>query len=49
MGVMRKLLLLLVVLVVLGLLGGVVALAVWEPPAPTQPMEKTIPNDRFKS
>ena len=49
MGVMRKLLLLLVVLVVLGLIGGVVALAVWEPPVPTQPMEKTVPNDRLKT
>ena len=46
---MRKLLFFLVVLIVVGLLGGVVTLAVWEPPAPTQPMEKTIPNDRFKS
>lgn len=38
----------LIALVLLLLVGGAVALATWEMPAPTAPREKTIPNDRFR-
>ena len=41
---MFKILALLIVVVVVG---GGVFLATWEIPAPTQQVEKTIPNDRF--
>lgn len=34
-------------LVAIILVGGAVFLATWDIPAPTQQVEKTIPNDRF--
>jgi len=37
----------LIVLVVVAIAGGVVFLATWDIPAPTHPVEKVIPNDRF--
>ncbi len=36
-----------VAVVILVVAGGAVFLANWEIPAPSQPIEKTIPNDRF--
>ena len=45
---MRNLVLLLVVLLILIILGGVVALALWEPEPPTAPMEKVIPNEKLQ-
>lgn len=44
---MRKSLLVLVLAVVVLVGGGLVFLATWDIPPPTQPMEKVIPNDRF--
>lgn len=38
----------LVVLVLFLFVGGAVALATWDMPAPTAPREKTISNDRFR-
>lgn len=35
-------------LVVILLVGGAVFLATWEIPAPSEQIEKTIPNDRFE-
>jgi hypothetical protein len=36
------------ILVIAALLIGVVGLAVWDPPAPSAQIEKTIPNERFQ-
>jgi hypothetical protein len=36
------------IVVVAALLIGVVGLAVWDPPAPSAQIEKTIPNERFQ-
>jgi hypothetical protein len=44
---MRRFLLGLFVIVVLVLVGGFAFLATWTAPAPTQTMEKPIPNDRL--
>jgi hypothetical protein len=37
----------LILIVVVVLAGGAVFLATWDIPAPTHPVEKVIPNDRF--
>jgi hypothetical protein len=37
----------LVVVVILAVLGGAVFLALWNPPAPTAPVEKVVPDARF--
>jgi len=44
---MKKLVGAVVALVLLVMAGGAVFLANWEIPAPLQPVEKAIPNDRF--
>jgi hypothetical protein len=44
---MGKLTVALVVVVVLALLGGGLFLAVWNPPAPSRPIEKVLPDARF--
>ena len=44
---MRRILFGLFLIVVLILVGGFAFLATWSIPAPTQPMEKPIPNDRL--
>jgi hypothetical protein len=44
---MGRLTLWLVIIVVLLLLGGAVFLALWNPPAPSTPVEKVLPNERF--
>ncbi len=38
----------LIVLVLILLVGGAVALATWDMPAPTAIREKVIPNERFR-
>lgn len=38
----------LIVLVLVLIVGGAVALATWEMPAPAATREKVIPNDRFR-
>lgn len=38
----------LILLVLLLLIGGTVALATWDMPAPTATREKVIPNERFR-
>lgn len=38
----------LIALVVVLVIGGAVALATWDMPAPTATREKVIPNDRFR-
>lgn len=38
----------LIVLVMFLLVGGAVALATWDMPAPTATREKVIPNERFR-
>jgi hypothetical protein len=47
-SLMKKLILALIVLAVLCVVGGVVFLGTWDIPAPTQPVEKKISNDRFE-
>ena len=44
---MRFLSRLLMFIVLLALIGGVVFLATWEMPPPTQRVEKAVPNERF--
>jgi len=44
---MRRFLLGLVLILVVVLVGGFAFLATWSIPAPTQTMEKPIPNDRL--
>jgi hypothetical protein len=44
---MGKLTLWFVAVVVLAALGGAVFLALWNPPAPSVPVEKVLPNARF--
>lgn len=39
----------LLILVLLALVAGGAFLATWDIPPPTQPVEKTIPNDRFRN
>lgn len=46
-GANRVLLKVLIALIVVVLVGGVVFLATWDIPAPTQQVEKVIPDDRF--
>jgi hypothetical protein len=45
---MRKLTLILVLLVVLGVAGAAAFLATWDIPAPTNTVEKVIPDERFR-
>ena len=45
---MKLLTRLLIVLVFTLLVGGAVALATWDMPAPTTTREKVIPNERFR-
>jgi hypothetical protein len=44
---MGKLTVVLVIIVALLLLGGAAFLALWNPPAPSAPVEKVIPDSRF--
>ena len=44
---MGKLTVVLVIVIALLLLGGGVFLALWNPPAPSAPVEKVIPDARF--
>ena len=44
---MGKLTVALVVVVLLAVLGGGLFLALWNPPAPSRPIEKVLPNARF--
>jgi len=44
---MGKLTVGLVVAVILAVLGGAVFLALWNPPAPSAPVEKVLPDARF--
>jgi hypothetical protein len=44
---MGKLTVALVTVIVLALLGGMAFLALWNPPPPSAPVEKVIPNERF--
>jgi hypothetical protein len=44
---MGKLTIGVVVVVVLVVLGGAIFLALWNPPAPSAPVEKVLPNARF--
>ena len=46
-GAYRVLLKILIVFIVVILVGGVVFLATWDVPAPSQKVEKVIPDDRF--
>ena len=46
-GGMGKLTVALVVVIALALLGGMAFLALWNPPPPSAPVEKVIPNERF--
>ncbi len=45
---MRKLFLILALLLTVLLLAGVFSLALWEPEAPREPMEKAVPNERLQ-
>jgi hypothetical protein len=44
---MGKVTVVLVIVIALLLLGGGVFLALWNPPAPSSPVEKVIPDARF--
>lgn len=44
---MSKLVQILFLLVLIVLVGGTAFLATWDMPAPTQPVQRVIPNDRF--
>jgi hypothetical protein len=46
-GGMGKFTIALVIVVVLALLGTMAFLAFWNPPPPSAPVEKVIPNERF--
>lgn len=45
---MRKLFLLLALVLIVLLFAGILSLALWEPEAPRQPMEKVVPNERLQ-
>ena len=45
---MRNPLLLLALLLIAIILGGVIALALWEPEPPTAPMEKVVPDEKLQ-
>jgi len=47
LGRMGKVTVGLVIVVVLVLLGGMAFLAFWNPPAPSAPVEKVLPDARF--
>jgi hypothetical protein len=44
---MGKLTIGVIVVVVLAVLGGALFLALWNPPAPTAPVQKVLPDARF--
>ncbi|MGA8755710.1 MAG: hypothetical protein WB611_05165 [Stellaceae bacterium] len=44
---MSKLTIGVIVVVVLAVLGGALFLALWNPPAPTAPVQKVLPDARF--
>jgi len=44
---MGKLTIGVIVLVVVAVLGGAVFLALWNPPAPSAPVQKVLPDARF--
>ena len=44
---MRKFILFLVILLIVAIGGGMVFLATWEIPAPSQKVEKVMDNERF--
>jgi hypothetical protein len=46
-SLMRRITIFIVFLLILVLGGGFVFLATWEIPAPSQPVEKVLDNDRF--
>jgi hypothetical protein len=46
-GGMGKLTVALVIIIALALLSGMAFLALWNPPPPSAPVEKVIPNERF--
>ena len=46
-GGMGKLTIGVIVVVVLAVLGGAVFLALWNPPAPSAPVQKVLPDARF--
>lgn len=46
-GGMGKLTVALIIVIVMALLGGMAFLAFWNPPPPSSPVEKVIPNERF--
>jgi hypothetical protein len=45
---MSKLARAILLLIVLAVVGGGIFLATWNIPAPSQPVEKVIPNDRLR-
>jgi hypothetical protein len=45
---MRKLFLLVALVLIVLLFAGALSLALWEPEAPRQPMEKVVPNERLQ-
>ena len=45
---MRKLVLLIALVLIVLLFAGVVSIALWEPDAPREPMEKVVPNERLQ-
>lgn len=46
---MRKLILLVALVVIALLAAGALWLALWEPEAPLEPIEKVVPNERLQS
>jgi hypothetical protein len=46
-GPMKKFVLVLVAMLLLAVAAGLALLATWDIPAPTAPVEKTIPDDKF--
>jgi hypothetical protein len=45
---MRKLILLFALVLIVLLFAGFLSLALWEPEAPREPMEKVVPNERLQ-
>ncbi|MDF2763372.1 MAG: hypothetical protein K0S81_366 [Rhodospirillales bacterium] len=45
---MRKLFLLVALVLIVLLFAGVLSLALWEPEAPREPIEKVVPNERLQ-
>ena len=44
---MKKIYLVFLLMLSIGLVAGAVFIATWDIPAPTQRVEKVVPNDRF--